>query len=149
MDQLCRQRPGLSALDVGTGTGVLARIARARGASFVAGTDIDALALETARANAAFDAAATTIHFGDELPDGWGPRFDLVVANILAEPLIALASPLAAALRDDGVLLISGFTPPQAPALRQAFESRGLAYQRDAHLDGWMLLLFRRLGIVA
>src|SRR5262245_57179926 len=55
LDVLCRQhRPG-SVLDVGTGTGVLARVARARGASFVVGTDIDPLALACAEAHSVLD----------------------------------------------------------------------------------------------
>jgi ribosomal protein L11 methyltransferase len=59
VDLLCRQRPGLAVLDVGTGTGVLARIARARGASFVVGTDIDPAAVACARANARMDEPPT------------------------------------------------------------------------------------------
>jgi ribosomal protein L11 methyltransferase len=149
VDSLARQHPGAAVLDVGTGTGVLARIARARGASFVAGTDIDVLALETARSNESLDAATTPLHLCSELPDHWGARFDLVVANILAEPLVALAPRLARALRDRGQLVISGFTAPQGPALRRELASTGLACLREAHLDGWMLLMFRREGNVA
>src|SRR5512140_399256 len=55
VDLLCRQRPGLAVLDVGTGTGILARIARARGASFVVGTDIDPSAIACAQAHAELD----------------------------------------------------------------------------------------------
>jgi len=55
VDLLCRQRPGMAVLDVGTGTGILARIARARGATFVAATDIDPAAVACARAHAELD----------------------------------------------------------------------------------------------
>lgn len=145
VDLLCRQQPGVSVLDVGTGTGILARIARARGASFVAGTDIDPASLATAAANAALDGpGGPAIHFGTELPDAWGGIFDLVVANILAEPLVELAPHLARALAARGVLLVSGFTRLQAQFLRQAFETHGLCCEREARDGEWVLLLFRR-----
>jgi len=108
----------------------------------VAGTDIDALAIESASADAALDDATVPILFGDDLPDRWGPRFDLVVANILAEPLVELAERLADALSRGGQLLISGFTRAQVPVLRQRFEMHGLALRREAQLGEWVLLLF-------
>jgi ribosomal protein L11 methyltransferase len=144
VDQLCRERQRASVLDVGTGTGVLARIARARGALEISGTDIDAASVELARSNAALDGAQVPIHFGAEPPDHWGARFELVVANILEQPLRDLAAALTAALRPEGLLLISGFTALQAPRLRVVFEARGLRCARDAQLDGWTLLLFDR-----
>jgi ribosomal protein L11 methyltransferase len=145
VDLLCRQQPGATLLDVGTGTGILARIARARGAAFVAGTDIDPASLTTAAANAALDGpGAAAIHFGPELPDAWGAIFDLVVANILAEPLVELAPRLARALTPRGALLVSGFTRLQSQFLRQAFETHGLCCEREAHDGEWVLLLFRR-----
>jgi ribosomal protein L11 methyltransferase len=144
VDLLCRQRPGMAVLDVGTGTGILARIARTRGASFVVGTDIDPTAVACAKAHAELDAAGANIHFGGEPPDHWGARFDLVVANILEAPLHSLAPALCRALLPGGVLLISGFTRPQAPALRLAYETTGLQSAGDFILDEWALLTFAR-----
>ena len=144
LDLICRQRQPQAVLDVGTGTGVLARIARARGAAFVAATDIDPLALSCARAHAELDAHPVGIQFGAEAPDHWGMRFDLVVANILEGPLQQLAAPLRRALLPGGVLLLSGFTRPQTPALRAHYERVGLTFVRESRLDEWALLMFNR-----
>jgi ribosomal protein L11 methyltransferase len=139
VDLTCRLRQPEAVLDVGTGTGVLARIARARGARFVVGTDIDPLALANARANCALD--GVDIEVSGESPDHWPRRFDLVVANILEAPLRALANSIAVALKPSGTLLLSGFTRLQLPALRLAYENVGLTYVRHSELDEWSLLM--------
>lgn len=144
VDLLGRQRAGLSVLDVGTGTGVLARIARVRDATFVAATDIDPEALNAAQANAALDSHPMEIHFSSSWPDHWGPRFDLVVANILEGPLRELAPSLMRALVPGGALLLSGFTPLQVPVLRVVFEGVGLRFVSESAMGGWALLMFRR-----
>ena len=77
-----------------------------------------------------------------EAPDHWGPRFDLVIANILEGPLQRLAAPLSSALAPAGVLLLSGFTPLQTPALRVRYEKTGLAFVSESHLEEWALLRF-------
>jgi ribosomal protein L11 methyltransferase len=142
MDQLCRQRQPEAVLDVGTGTGVLARIARARDATFVVGTDIDAEALVAAAANSSLDAHSIAV--SGESPDFWGARFDVVVANILEAPLRELAPALKCALAEHGVLVISGFTRVQVPAICVRFEAEGMRLTGQAHLDGWVLLVFER-----
>jgi ribosomal protein L11 methyltransferase len=142
VDLFCRQRQPEAVLDVGTGTGVLARIARARGARLVVGTDIDAVALSCAKAHADLDAHPVEIQFGFEAPDHWGPRFDLVVVNILEAALQTLAPALCRALVPGGVLLMSGFTRPQTPALRVLYESAGLTLVGNSSLDEWALLTF-------
>jgi len=147
VDLICRTRRPESVLDVGTGTGVLARIARARGASFVVGTDIDPLAVSVAQANSALDAGQPAIHFGSETPDHWGARFALVVANILEEPLRQLAPALSRALLPGGALMLSGFMRPQTPAIRVLYETSGVTFERDSHLDGWAALMFVSNGI--
>jgi ribosomal protein L11 methyltransferase len=141
VDQLCRQRQPEAVLDVGTGTGVLARIARARGAMFVVGTDIDAEALQSAAANSALDAQGIVLS-GQE-PDYWGARFDVVVANILEEPLRMLAPALKRALAEHGVLAISGFMRAQVPTVRLHFERNEMTVVGEAYLEEWGLLLLR------
>jgi ribosomal protein L11 methyltransferase len=156
VDQLCRRRQPKAVLDVGTGTGVLARIARARGAQFVVGTDIDPVALSCAEAHSGLDThppgrpgRPVGIHFSHEGPDHWGARFDLVVANILEEPLRHLALPLRRALLPAGVLLLSGFTRLQTPALRLLYEKAGVTFVRESHLDEWSMLMFERFRPLA
>ena len=147
VDFLCRQRQPEAVLDVGTGTGVLARIARARGARFVVGTDIDPGALSSAKAHSDLDAHPVGIHLSLEAPDYWRARFDLVVANILEAPLRHLAPALRCALRPEGVLLLSGFTRPQAPALRVLYETAMLKFVRESRFDEWTLLMFEQAGV--
>jgi ribosomal protein L11 methyltransferase len=144
VDLLCRQRQPQAVLDVGTGTGVLARIARARGVKFVAGTDIDRIALTSAEAHSRLDAHPIGIHLSAASPDQWGARFDLVVANILEAPLKELAPALSRALLPQGVLLLSGFTRPQTPALRVLYAQSGLRFVSESHMDEWALLMFER-----
>jgi ribosomal protein L11 methyltransferase len=142
LDLLCRQRHPQAVLDVGTGTGVLARIARARGARRVIATDIDPVALSCAKAHSALDGSEVEIGFSSAAPDHCGGRFEIEVANILEEPLRLLAAALSRCLSPGGILLLSGFTRPQAPALRLLYERAGLTFVRDSTLDGWVLLVF-------
>ncbi len=125
---------------------MLARIARARGASFVVGTDIDPAALESAAAHAGLDVGVTPIDFTNAPPDTWGARFDIVIANILESPLLELAPALVAAMRPGAALLLSGFTRPQAPALKVRFGRTGLSVAADPFLENWVLLHFASPG---
>ncbi len=125
---------------------MLARLAIAHGAPFVVGTDLDPAALAAAGTNAALDQADPAPIFTDAAPDAWGPRFDLVVANILEGVLLALAPALTAALAPGGSLLLSGFTPLQTPSLRAAFSALGLVVNGQSAADGWALLQCHRPG---
>jgi ribosomal protein L11 methyltransferase len=142
VDFHCRGRQSPAVLDIGTGTGVLARIARARGARLIVATDADPAALSCARAHAALDAHPVGIQFSDLAPDHWGRQFDLVVANILQAPLQRLAPAMCRALVPGGVLLISGFTRAEAPSLHVRYEGAGLTLQGRAYCDEWVLLSF-------
>lgn len=116
VDVVCRQRRPESVLDVGTGTGVLARIARARGATFVVGTDIDSDALASADAHARLDNHPVLIGLSTAPPDHWGARFDLVVANILANRF-ATSLQRSAALCAPAASCFSAASPARKPQL--------------------------------
>jgi ribosomal protein L11 methyltransferase len=111
--------PGCSLLDYGCGSGILAIAAAKLGANRVLGIDIDDQAVATSRANA----QANTVVVEFALPDcASDERFDIVVANILANPLELLAPLLAAHVRPGGRLVLSGILDSQAAAVLAAYE---------------------------
>jgi ribosomal protein L11 methyltransferase len=106
--------PGLSVLDYGCGSGILAIAAAKLGATEVLGVDIDLQAVTAARNNAERNSVSAT--FDDSARPLKG-QFDLVVANILANPLKALAPAIAGHVRPGGQLALSGILAEQADEL--------------------------------
>lgn len=133
-------RGGESVLDYGCGSGVLAIAAAKLGATGVMGTDVDSQALRASRANARANGAQAEFVAPEALP----PRtFDIVVANILANPLILLAPVLAARVRPGGRLALSGILDPQADAVVIAY-SRWFTLAACRRDEGWALLTGER-----
>lgn len=128
----------LNIADIGTGTGLLAFAAQALwpDAKCIA-TDIDPVAVEVARDNAAINRVALGHGAGEVLlavADGMDSPmltarapFDLIVANILAGPLIALAPDFAAALAPGGTIILAGLLDTQAEAVAAAYAALGLS----------------------
>ena len=146
--------PGLSLLDVGTGSGILAIGAGLLGASPLVGVDTDAGAVTIAVENAGLNGLTLVGHHGplDTLPPDTLPpnvagvkagRFDVVVANILAEIISALAPELASRLKPDGVLITSGILDTQAAATVHALEAAGLHVERQDLSGDWVALWAR------
>lgn len=129
-------RGGERVLDYGCGSGILAIAAAKLGAGEVLGTDVDPQALVASRANA----KANGVHARFAAPGRLGARpADLLVANILANPLILLAPALAARTRPGGKIALSGILEPQGGEVAAAYEPWfTLAHAR--RLDGWVLL---------
>lgn len=141
IDEFMRAHPRSSVLDVGTGTGVLAFAAKQLSAARVVATDNDPMAIEMARENARvnriFDVALSTTPL-----DQVKGKFDLVVANILANTLIELSRALA--LRVKNRLVLAGILLPQAAEVEAAFVALGLV-PCGAAVDGeWIRLDFER-----
>jgi ribosomal protein L11 methyltransferase len=109
---------GLRVLDYGCGSGILAIAAAKFGAAQTAAVDIDPQALETTAANALANGVRLEVALPDSLPPG---TYDLVLANILAGPLIALEPQLAARTRDGGRILLSGILESQAQDVVAAY----------------------------
>ena len=110
---------GKRVLDVGCGSGVLAIAALALGAESALAVDIDPQALLATRENAARNRVEARLRVQPATAD-WGGDYDVLLANILAEPLIELAPRFARALRPGGQLLLSGVLPSQAAGVAGA-----------------------------
>lgn len=133
-------RSGERVLDYGCGSGILAIVAGKLGAGEIAATDIDAQALITAVANASENGVVLNVAAPESLPPG---TFDLVLANILAGPLIALEPVLAARTRPGGHILLSGILESQAAEVAAAY-ARDFDAAVLAIDEGWALLGGRR-----
>ncbi len=131
---------GRAILDFGCGSGILAIAALLMGARAALCVDIDPLALSATLDNARRNGAAPRLRVAAGLARDEGP-YDLVVANILAGPLITQAPALMRATAARGELALSGILPDQVPAVIQAFAGFTLAARED---EGWVLLHGRR-----
>jgi ribosomal protein L11 methyltransferase len=133
---------GATVLDYGCGSGVLAIAALALGASRAWAVDNDPQALSATSANAALNRVSGRLFVGapESLPK---VAVDVLVANILAAPLIELAPALTACLGRGGSLVLSGVLDHQAPRVMAAFAPDFGAFDVDA-VQGWARLTARR-----
>jgi ribosomal protein L11 methyltransferase len=148
LDEVLKAHRPRRVLDLGTGTGVLA-IAAAKALQItVLASDIDPLAAQVAgdnaRLNGTGDLVETICATGFSAPQfaQRGP-FDLLLANILANPLRQMATPMARHLAPSALLILSGLLPSQAGGVIAAYRARGLVLVRHLTIEGWSSLLLR------
>lgn len=137
LEWLCaRMRDGASVLDYGCGSGILAIAAARLGAGRVTGVDIDENALLAAAGNAERNGVTLQLVHSAQPLD---MQFDIVVANILTNPLCVLAPLLAERTRPGGLIALSGILAAQVGQVRQAYRS---AFDLGvwAEKEGWALL---------
>jgi ribosomal protein L11 methyltransferase len=130
---------GRAVLDWGCGSGVLAIAALALGARSATALDTDPQALQATRANARRNSCSSRLEAHE--PDLLDPqvRFDVVVANILADTLIGIAPQLQHHCRAGAIVAMSGILASQAARVRQACASR-ICLHVHSERDGWVLL---------
>ena len=138
-------------LDLGTGTGVLAIAAAKALHESILASDIDPLSVVVARDNARLNRTGHLVQAvratGFSAPQfaQRGP-FDLVLANILANPLRQLATPMARYLAPSALVILSGLLTHQAAAVIAAYRARGLVPLRHLRIEGWSSLLLCNAG---
>jgi ribosomal protein L11 methyltransferase len=133
-------QPAMSLLDYGCGSGILAMVASKLGAAPVCGIDIDPQAIEAARANSARNRCQVDYRLPEEFSTvAGGARFDIVVANILSNPLKLMAPMLCARVAAGGSLALSGVLARQAKEVAAAY-APFIELSVQAEHEGWVLL---------
>jgi ribosomal protein L11 methyltransferase len=151
LDHVLKSHSPRRVLDLGTGTGVLAIAAAKARHGPVLASDIDAPSVKAARENARLNECGSLVQViratGLAAPAfaKAGP-FDLVLANILANPLRQLAGPMSDHLAPKAFVILSGLLNHQAASVVAGYRARGLVPQRHLRIEGWSSLLLRLAG---
>jgi ribosomal protein L11 methyltransferase len=149
LDTLVRARRYLRPLDLGTGSGVLAIALAKMLRRKVVASDIDPVAVEVAAENVVRNGVSPWVETITAAGVAHkticaGAPYDLVVANILAEPLCRLAPKLAPLIARGGTLVLSGLLPPQRERVVAAYGVQGVRLMRARIFDGWAVLVLHK-----
>src|SRR4051812_31554692 len=151
LDHILQSQMPRRVLDLGSGTGVLAIAAAKALRRRILASDIDPMSAAVARENARLNGVGNLVEticatgFADPRFKARAP-FDLVLANILANPLKALATPMAAHLAPSAMVILSGLLPHQAGSVVAAYRGRGLVLRRRLQIEGWSSLLMQNVA---
>ena len=129
---------GRRVLDMGCGTAVLGILAKMRGADYVEGVDIDEWAFNNARENASTNNVDITLKLGDA--GTLQGNFDIIIANINRNILLADMERYAAVLNVGGTLLLSGFYEADEGVLIARANELGMTLKSKKNRDGWSAL---------
>ena len=142
-------RPGMSVLDVGTGSGILTIAAAKLGAGSVRALDVDPVAVRAARANVRDNGVRHKVRLeerelaADAEPPG---EFDLVVANLYTNVILKLAPALVAHTAAGGALVVSGIMADRAGEVERALGDAGCPVARTEREGDWAALVARKSG---
>ena len=149
LDKLAKRRRFVKPLDLGSGSGILGIAMAKMWACDVIATDIDPSAVKVAAINAKLNHVGA--RFTSIVSDGYrnpmlarNKPFDIIVANILAKPLMRFAKDLAAHLAPDGVAVLSGLLDWQERMVMGTHERQGLRLKDRQVIDGWATLTIGR-----
>jgi len=134
----------LTALDVGTGSGILAIALAKLGAASVVAIDNDPTALKVARGNVRANGVERKIRLSGCRLDGVDEVFEVVVANLTAETIVDLAGALEERVAGNGYLVLSGILQPKARQVLGRFCSSAFSQLRQSREKEWVTLLLKK-----
>ena len=137
---------GDSVIDVGTGSGILMIAADRLGASEIYGTDIDELAVESAKENLELNNISedkAKVYKGDLISVVENKKFDVVVANILADVLLILLHDISKVVKPNGKIIFSGIIEDKCELLRREVESLGFTVEEIKVDKEWRAMLIK------
>ncbi|WP_167632115.1 50S ribosomal protein L11 methyltransferase [Mariprofundus ferrooxydans] len=132
LERICDKRPPVTLLDMGAGSGLLAIAAIKLGAGSALAVDMEQDSVDACQANAGINGVALDVLLADTPPK---QQFELVVANILAAPLVWMATELSACVADH--LVLSGLLTTQVDDVCAAYAAEGLVEVRRDTLEEW------------
>lgn len=139
-------KEGDSVIDVGTGSGILMIAADRLGASEVYGTDIDELAVESAKENLELNGISeerAKVYLGNLVSVVNGKKFDVVVANILADVLLILLNDISKVVKKDGLVIFSGIIDEKCELLKREVEALGMEIFEVKADKEWRAMLIK------
>lgn len=139
-------KEGDSVIDVGTGSGILMIAADRLGASEVYGTDIDELAVESAKENLELNGISedrAKVYLGNLVSVVNGKKFDVVVANILADVLLILLNDISKVVKKDGLVIFSGIIDEKCELLKREIEALGMEILEVKADKEWRAMLIK------
>jgi ribosomal protein L11 methyltransferase len=138
-------RPGLRVADVGCGSGILAIAAAKLGATSVMATDTDPAAVDATRENAEANRVGDRIEtlLASTPPASTAP-FDVIVANIYSDTLVAISKDLATLTAPQGIIVLSGIETTRSAEVEAAFVACGFALDEKRVRGEWAALVFGR-----
>ena len=134
-------------LDVGSGSGILAIIAKKLGAAYCAGCDIDEVAVRTEKENAGRNDCDSEFYKSDLLKNVKirnDRKFDVVTANIVADIIIRMSDNIGEYIRDGGLLIASGIIDERESEVNAALTARGFEKIVAEHEKGWCAVLYKK-----
>ena len=137
---------GDSVIDVGTGSGILMIAADRLGASEVYGTDIDELAVESARENLELNKISeekAKVYKGDLISVVEDKKFDVVVANILADVLLILLHDISKVVKPNGKIIFSGIIEDKCELVKREVEALGFTVEEIKADKEWRAMLIK------
>ena len=149
IEAICQRQEPANPLDVGTGSGILAIALAKRLDIRVTASDNDAIAVDVASENAELNGVGGLVDF--HLADGLDlaaiqakAPYDLIVANIVANPLIAMSDAIGSALADSGQVVLSGILLDQSEDVVAAYQASGLGLLSRDEIGDWVTLTLGR-----
>lgn len=135
-------------LDIGTGTGILSFAAeKLWSEAQIFGCDIDKIAIEISKENAKFNNSNVIFYKNSEdkilLSKHKNTKFDLIIGNILASPLIELSSQIGSMIEVGGYLILSGFLDYQMEHVKDAYQAIGFEPKKIIRKNSWVILILQ------
>ena len=143
-----KDSPIRTVFDIGTGSGILSFVAeKIWPTAKILACDIEEISIKIAKENVICNNSNAYFYQNSEqdlnIPREWEKKFDLIVSNILASPLISMSKTIRNLAHKNTIVILSGFLDYQVPDVVEAYGISGFSVLNDLEKDRWMMLMLQ------